>query len=62
MKQNRLKSKVFWTAILSAAAMILKAFGLYEIDNATIDALVNAVFSILVIFGISNDPTNPKGF
>lgn len=60
--QNRFKSKVFWVAILSAIAMILKAFGLYEIDNSTIDMLVNTVFSILVVFGIGNNPTNPQGF
>ena len=60
--QNRLKSKVFWVAILSAIAMILNAFGLFTIDNATIEALVNSIFSVLIIFGIGNNPTNPSGF
>jgi phi LC3 family holin len=60
--QSRLKSKVFWVAILSAIAMILRAFGVYDLDNATIDSVVYTVFSILTIFGIANNPTNPDGF
>ena len=60
--QNRLKSKVFWIAILSAIAMILKAFGIYEIDDTLIATIVDTVFSVLVIFGVANNPTNPTGF
>lgn len=60
--QNRLKSKVFWVSILSAVALVLKAFGLYEIDDQMISITVDTIFSILVIFGVANNPTNPKGF
>lgn len=59
--QNRLKSKVFWIAILSAIALVLKAFGLYEISDEAISNLVNAIFGIVAIFGVINNPTNPKG-
>lgn len=60
--QNRLKSKVFWVAIISAIAMVLRAFGVYDLDNAAIDSIVYVILSILTIFGIANNPTNPKGF
>lgn len=62
MKQNRLTSKVFWVAILSAVALILKAFGVYEIEDSTISIIVDTVFSILTIFGIANNPTDAEKF
>lgn len=60
--QNRLKSKVFWVSVISAIALILKALGIYEIEDTTISIIVDTVFSVLTIFGIANNPTNKTGF
>jgi phi LC3 family holin len=60
--QNRLKSKVFWIAVLSAIAMLLKAFGVFEISDQVINSIVDVVFSALTVFGIANNPTDKNNF
>lgn len=60
----RLKNKAFWLAIIPALALVAQAvaalFG-YTIDLTTmvgkLQALVNAIFAVLVILGIVVDPT-----
>ena len=67
MKLNllvRVKNKAFWLAIIPALALVAQAvaavFG-YTIDLGTmvgkLQAVVNAVFAVLVILGIVVDPT-----
>ena len=67
MKVNwkvRIKNKAFWLAVIPAIALVAQAvaavFG-YKIDLTTIvgklQAVVNAVFALLVILGIVVDPT-----
>ena len=67
MKVNllvRLKNKAFWLAVIPAIALVAQAvaalFG-YTIDLTTfvgkLQAVVNAVFALLVILGIVVDPT-----
>ena len=67
MKLNwkvRIKNKAFWLAVSPAIALVAQAvaalFG-YDIDLTTlvgkIQAVVNAVFALLVILGIVVDPT-----
>ena len=67
MKVNwivRIKNKAFWLAIIPALALVVQAvaavFG-YTIDLTTmvgkLQAVVNAVFAVLVILGIVVDPT-----
>ena len=67
MKVNwmvRFKNKAFWLAVIPAIALVAQAvaaiFG-YTIDLTTmvgkLQAVVNAVFSLLVILGIVVDPT-----
>ena len=67
MKVNwivRLKNKTFWLTVIPAVALVAQAvaalFG-YTIDLTTIvgklQAVVNAVFALLVILGIVVDPT-----
>ena len=67
MKLNwkvRIKNKAFWLAVIPAVALVAQAvaalFG-YDIDLTTlvgkIQAVVNAVFALLVILGIVVDPT-----
>ena len=60
----RLKNKQFWLSVVPAIALVVQAvaalFG-YTIDLTTIvgkvQAVVNAVFGLLVILGIVVDPT-----
>ena len=60
----RLKNKAFWLAVIPAVALVAQAvaavFG-YTIDLTTLvgklQAMVNAVFALLVILGIVVDPT-----
>ena len=67
MKMNwkvRFKNKAFWLAIIPALALVAQAvaavFG-YTIDLTTmvgkLQAVVNAIFAVLVILGIVVDPT-----
>lgn len=60
----RFKNKQFWLAVIPAIALVVQAvaalFG-YTIDLTTtvgkLQAVVNAVFALLVILGIAVDPT-----
>ena len=60
----RIKNKNFWLSLIPAVALVIQAvaavFG-YTIDLSTlvgkICAVVDAVFAVLVIIGIVNDPT-----
>jgi len=60
----RIANKAFWMAIIPAVALVIQAvaavFG-YTLDLSTlvgkICAVVDAVFAVLVIIGIVNDPT-----
>ena len=60
----RLKNKAFWLAIIPASLLLVQVvagvFGfeleLGEIGNKII-AVVNAVFALLAILGVVNDPT-----
>ena len=60
----RFKNKAFWLAVIPAIALVAQAvaavFG-YTIDLTTmvgkLQAVVNAVFALLVILGIVVDPT-----
>ena len=60
----RIRNKAFWLAVIPAVALVAQAvaavFG-YSIDLTTmvgkLQAVVNAVFALLVILGIVVDPT-----
>ncbi len=65
MIKERLKSWAVWLSVLGAVGVILNAFGVFEkigIDSMTFDMVVNAVGSILIAFGILNNPTDKSGF
>lgn len=60
----RIANKTFWLSLIPAIALVIQAvaavFGL-TIDLSTLSgklcAVVDAVFAVLVILGIVNDPT-----
>lgn len=64
-KQNRFKSVAMWTAVLGAVWVIAEATGLAAkigIEKTTFTNVCDAVSSILVCFGILNNPTDPQSF
>lgn len=63
--QPRYKSWALWLSVLGAVGVILNAAGVFEkigFDSTSWDVIVNAVGSILIGFGIVNNPTNKSGF
>lgn len=63
--KERLKSWAVWVSVLGALGVILNAFGVFEkigIDSTTFDVIVNAVGTILIAFGILNNPTDKNCF
>lgn len=60
--QNRLKSPVFWTAIVAQVLSILVYAGIILPETSeAIKAVIASVCEILVVFGIFNNPTNKTG-
>lgn len=58
--QPRYKSWALWLSVLGAVGVILNATGVLEkagLDSTTWDVIINAVGSILIGFGIVNNPT-----
>lgn len=63
--KERLKSWAVWVSVLGAVGVILNSVGVFEklgIDSATFDVVVNAVGTILITFGILNNPTDKSSF
>lgn len=64
-KQNRLRSWAVWVSVAGAVWVILQAFGLTEawnLDHDVAKTIFNAVGTILVGFGILNNPTDRYNF
>ena len=62
-KQNRWKSKVLWVTITSAIIALIGNLGLYDvigIEKTAIESVVNVILTILVSFGILNNPTDSE--
>ena len=63
MTQNRLKSPVFWSALVAQLLSILVLTGAIGQDWSTaISGIVAAVLEALTVFGLLNNPQNPNGF
>ena len=63
--KERLKSWAVWLSVLGALGVILNSFGVFEklgLDSTEFDIIVNALGSILVTFGILNNPTDKANF
>ncbi len=57
--KDRIKSAGFWTGIVGSLFLMLGAFGV-DIGDETVQAVVNAVCSALVVFGIITVPNAGK--
>ena len=63
MKQNRFKSVVLWSSLVSALIAFLVGSEIISLGlGKTVSDIVAFVFTTLAGFGILNNPTNPKGF
>ncbi len=59
--KERIKNVGFWVSLLGSVFLMLGAFGI-EIGDETASAIINAVSSMLVLFGIASDPTSGAGY
>lgn len=65
MKQNRFKSWALWLSVLGGLWVVGATFGLWEyigITDEVFHTVTNAVGSILIAFGIVNNPTDQQRF
>lgn len=61
MEQNRFKSWALWLSVIGALWVIASAFGLPEkvgLTETTFNNIVNAIGTVLIAFGILNNPTS----
>ena len=63
MAQNRLKSPVFWSALVAQILSILVLTGVVGQEWSTaISGIVAAVLEALTVFGLLNNPTDKANF
>jgi uncharacterized membrane protein len=62
-KQNRLKSKVLWSSVISLILLILNTAGVFNkigMSETSIKVILDSILSIFILFGIINNPTDEK--
>lgn len=63
MKQNRLKSPIFWSSLVTQVLSILVLTGTIGTEwSAAISGIVTAVLQAFTVFGLLNNPTDKNGF
>lgn len=62
MTQEKWKSPVVWVTLATAVVGFLVNTLELNIDSETVLGMVNAGVTLLVGFGILNNPTNKSGF
>jgi len=61
--QHRLKSPVFWSALLAQILAMLVFIGIIDLNvSDTIHNIIYGVLELFVCFGILNNPTNGDAF
>ncbi len=61
MEQNRFKSWALWVSTAGAVYIILTGVMGLEIDAGVWNTVLDAIGSILIAFGLVNNPTNKMG-
>ncbi len=64
-EQNRWKSKVTWAGLAATLLILLGQLGLYDALNITqswAQTVVDLVLSLMVAFGVLNNPTDKENF
>ena len=65
MEQNRWKSKVTWAGLAATLLILLGQLGLYDALNITqswAQTVVDLILSLMVAFGVLNNPTDKENF
>ena len=63
MNQNRLKSKVLWSAVIAQIISLLLALGVIDTTlGDTVNQITAGVLQLLVLFGVLNNPTDGESF
>ncbi len=65
MQQNRLRSPVFWGAVVAQIISVGHLAGFwqkYGIDTGVVGDDVAGILQLGVLFGLLNDPTKADGF
>lgn len=57
--KERIKTTSFWAGLIGTVILILSAFGV-EVGDDTASAVINAVCSVLAVFGIVRIPDGVK--
>lgn len=63
MKQNRFRSWALWVSVAGAVWTIASAFGVpqkFGIEEGTAKTVLDAIGTILIAFGIVNNPTDAE--
>lgn len=61
VEQNRFRSWALWVSVVGAVWTILSVFGLpqkWGVTDETLQIVLNCVGTILIAFGIVNNPTD----
>ena len=60
-KQSRWKSLPLWLGVAGGIKLILDAIGV-KIEDGIWNNVINGLATMLVMFGVLNNPTNAAGF
>jgi uncharacterized membrane protein len=63
--QERFKSKVVWLSVLFLVLSVLNTAGIFEkigVTEGMAKMTVETILSILVLFGVLNNPTDKENF
>ena len=58
--QNRLKSRVLWLAVAALIAFVTKEW--FGLEIPKFDEFVELLLTVLIAFGVVNNPTDQKHF
>ncbi|MGI6701009.1 MAG: phage holin [Christensenellales bacterium] len=59
--KNKLRNYGFWLSVISAALMLIQAFGV-KVDIPVLREALISVCGLLVMLGIISDPDKGKGY
>lgn len=62
MKQNRFTSPIVWFSLLVYIATEFALNELVGLDNTGLQTTIEAIRTILVVFGVLNNPTEKEHF
>jgi uncharacterized membrane protein len=64
-KQKRYRSKVVWVSVVSLILLILNTAGVFDkigMSETSVKIIADSILSILVLFGVLNNPTEGNEF